>query len=89
MLFAIKIINPSLEKQLIFTSMSQTRLEAHYENRTYYFYLISKSPNKISINAYSTEYTFLKTEKGWENAPTNKNMMAYGLIAVMIQVVGA
>lgn len=68
-----------------FARMSQPRLEAHFENRVYYFTLTSKTPEKISISMYSTDYTFVKTEKGWENATSNKNQMAGGLIRAVVE----
>lgn len=64
--------------------MSQTRLEAHFENRVYYFVVTSKTPEKISISMYSTAYTFIRTDKGWENAVANKNLMVQGLVDAVI-----
>lgn len=68
--------------------MEQPRQEAHYENRIYYFRLIHKTDKQVTVNLYSTEYTFIKTEKGWLNAPSNNNEMVEGLINSLIRTIG-
>jgi len=67
--------------------MSQPNLEAPYENRVYYFNIISHDARQVSINMYSTLYIFVKAGDSWENHPNNKNNMVPGLIDSVIHVV--
>lgn len=70
----------------IFAAMEKAKPEATFENRVYYFNIVSKSPEKLVVNMYSTEYTFLLRETGWENAGTNKNIMIQGLVDAVVLV---
>lgn len=63
------------------------KLEAHYENRVYFFVVEKKDPTEISINMYGTPYTFVKTDKGWVNRFGNKMHMVQGLVDAVIEVV--
>lgn len=63
------------------------KLEAHYENRIYFFTVTAKTATEISIDMYTTPYTFIKTEKGWENRMGNKMNMVPGLIEAVIKAV--
>ena len=57
--------------------------EAHFENRIYYFKLISKSKDEVVINSYNTVYTFRKQGEVWKNH-SNKMNMIQGLINAVI-----
>jgi hypothetical protein len=65
--------------------MSQ-RLEAHFENRIYYYFIIADSkPGELKISMYGTPYTFIKSGGRWVNHPSNPLEMKSGLIgAVML-----
>lgn len=63
------------------------KLEAHFENRVYYFIVVNKGNEEISINMYGTPYTFLKKDQGWLNHPGNKMNMVQGLINAVIETV--
>lgn len=65
--------------------MSAKKLEAHFEFRVYYFTLVRRDNTHISIEMYSTPYTFVKVKDQWENHPGNKNNMAPGLINAVIE----
>jgi len=65
--------------------MSAKRLEAHFEHRTFYFYLTHKEDKSITIDMYNTPYTLIQTGAGWENHPSNKNNMSKGLILAVIE----
>lgn len=64
------------------------RLEAHHQNRIYYFQLLDKKPNEVSISMYNTPYTFVPVGERWENGRTNKMNMADGLIAAVMAAAG-
>jgi hypothetical protein len=64
------------------------RLEAHFENRIYYFYLTERKPNEIHIKMYNTPYIFITGEEGWINSPVNKMVMAQGLVNAVIEALG-
>jgi len=68
--------------------MDKQKLEAQFENRVYYFYTVSKAPERVVINMYSTEYIFVHKETGWENAGSNKNIMVQGLVEAVIHTLG-
>lgn len=61
-----------------------TKLEAHFENRIYFFVIEKKEAGEITVNLYGTQYTFEKTEKGWMNKKGNKMNMVPGLIQAVI-----
>ncbi|PWG78384.1 hypothetical protein [Pararcticibacter amylolyticus] len=63
------------------------RLEAHFENRVYYFYLESQSDDEIFIRMYKTPYLFIKHNKTWINATSNKMAMADGLIEAVVKAI--
>lgn len=64
-----------------------TKLEAHYENRIYFFLVKSKSPEEVSIDMYGTPYTFTKKAGKWSNKIGNKMNMVTGLIDAVITTV--
>jgi len=64
------------------------RLEAHFENRIYYFYVVEKKPEELSITMYSTPFTFVKKEKGWENVMANRQQMTLPLIQQVVAAAG-
>lgn len=65
--------------------MEKAKLEARFENRVYYFTITAKSADKLVINMYSTEYAFQLKDTHWENAVSNKNMMAQGLVDAVVE----
>lgn len=64
-----------------------TKLEAHYENRIYFFLVKSKSTEEVSIDMYGTPYTFTKKTGKWLNKTGNKMNMGNGLIDAVITTV--
>lgn len=70
-------------------TMSKQILEAHYENRVYYFNVINKDSKQIAINMYSTPYIFVKVDNKWENHANNKNNMVQGLVDVVVATLEA
>lgn len=63
------------------------KLAAHYENRTYFFKIVNKSADEISIDMYGTAYTFVKKNTQWANKTGNKMNMVQGLIDAVILTV--
>ena len=63
---------------------SMTKLEAHFENRIYFFVVKSKNPDEVSIDMYGTPYTFIKKAGKWENRIGNKMNMVSGLIDAVV-----
>ncbi|RXK81321.1 hypothetical protein [Filimonas effusa] len=61
-----------------------TKLEAHFENRIYFFIVKNKSSDEVSIDMYGTPYTFIKKAGKWENRTGNKMNMVSGLIDAVI-----
>jgi hypothetical protein len=64
------------------------RLEAHYQNRTYYFNLVDKKPSEVVISMYGTLYTFVPAGVRWENSRANKMNMSDGLIVAVLVAIG-
>ncbi|GGH73670.1 hypothetical protein HNQ91_003702 [Filimonas zeae] len=60
------------------------KLEAHFENRIYFFVIEKKEPNELTVNLYGTQYTFEKTDKGWMNKKGNRMNMVPGLIKAVV-----
>lgn len=60
--------------------------EAHFENRIYFFKLISKSKEEVVINSYNTLYTFRKTGDTWMNHSNRMNMIQGLINAVIAEV---
>ncbi|GAB3922229.1 hypothetical protein [Mucilaginibacter myungsuensis] len=60
------------------------RLEAHHENRIYYFTVTDKKPGELSISMYQTPYTFLEKDGVWVNSLGNKMNMVTPLIAAVV-----
>ncbi|PTQ96606.1 hypothetical protein C8P68_10491 [Mucilaginibacter yixingensis] len=65
------------------------KLAAHYENRTYYFYIVDKKPGELSIRMYDTPYIFIRKNDTWENHSTNKMAMTGPLIQIVAETAGA
>ena len=63
-------------------------LVAINEAREYFFTINSKDKDRVTVTMYNTEYTFIRTAKGWENASSNKNNAASGLINGVIKAMG-
>ncbi len=63
------------------------RLEAHFENRIYYFSTTSRTATEIRIVMYSTNYIFEFTDEGWRNATVNRMMMDNGLIQAVVEAI--
>lgn len=68
-------------------NINTERLEAHFENRIYYFQLVSKAENEIKITMYNTPYTFVKKDDVWMNSSLNAMNMNKDLIAVVVNTV--
>lgn len=63
------------------------KIEAHYENRIYYFNIVDQKPTSISISMYSTDYTFVQVGERWVNHQSNKlEMSAYVIAAILVAV---
>lgn len=60
--------------------------EAHFENRVYFFKLISKTKEEVVIQSYNTIYTFRKQGDKWVNHANRMNMVP-GLINAVIETV--
>lgn len=67
--------------------MISGKLEAHYQNRIFYFYLVKKEPEWVQITMYDTSYTFIKVGDDWVNAPGNRFNMEPKLIKEVIKVI--
>lgn len=61
--------------------------EAHFENRTYYFTLLSKTDNEIRIEMYNTLYVISKSGNGWENHVNNRFNLNPRLITVLADTI--
>lgn len=70
-----------------FCGMS-AKLEAHYENRTYYFFVTSQDANELRITMYSTPYTFIRKDDEWINHSVNQMQMVQPLINAVIEAAG-
>lgn len=68
--------------------MGSERLQAHYENRIYYFNLIKKDAERVVVNLYSTEYALEKKDGTWQNAVSNKNNLSDGLLSAVLRTIG-
>ncbi|WP_158825870.1 hypothetical protein [Mucilaginibacter lacusdianchii] len=64
-----------------------TRLEAHYDDRVYYFTVVEKSPQKIVIEMYKAPYIFLQQDGVWRNDVANQLQMVDGLIAAVVKAI--
>jgi len=60
-------------------------LEAHFENRIYFFKALKNEKEEVKINMYNTEYVFRKEDGKWINHQ-NKMNMNVNLIAEVIRV---
>lgn len=67
--------------------MSQ-RLEAHFENRIYYFTVENKKPGELKISMYGTSYTFVKNGERWINHQSNIMEMKNGLVGAVMLAAG-
>lgn len=64
------------------------RLEAHYQNRIYYFFVTEKKDSEFSIDMYKTPYTFLKKDSEWQNHSANKMQMINPLVQIVAAAAG-
>lgn len=64
------------------------RLEAHFENRTYYFTIETGKPGELKISMYGTLYTFIKSGERWINHPSNLMEMKIGLVGAVMLAAG-
>lgn len=64
------------------------RLEAHYQNRIYYFTVVDRKPAAITIAMYTTIYTFVQVGERWVNHGSNKMEMSGDLIAAVLVAAG-
>ncbi len=62
-------------------------LEAHYDDRIYYFTVETKGAKEIIIQMYNTHYNFVKTEKGWVNGNGNRFKATQGLVDSIIETI--
>ncbi|MBN9296002.1 MAG: hypothetical protein J0I41_03275 [Filimonas sp.] len=60
--------------------------EAHFENRIYFFKLVSKTKDEIKVEMYSTPYTLVKQEDKWRNH-NNKMNLTQGLVDAVVKAV--
>lgn len=68
--------------------MENSRTSAHFENREYFYTLISKSPTEVKVRLYSTDYLLIKDKEGkWVNHHSSRNAMSAGLIQAVIEAV--
>ena len=65
-----------------------TRLEAHYDDRVYYFTVVEQSPQKVIIEMYKAPYVFLNKDGVWVNDTANQLQMVDGLIAAVVKAIG-
>lgn len=65
---------------------SGERLEAHFENRIYYFYLLSIKEKDVRITMYNTRYIFQLKEGEWVNSNLNFMNMSPKLMNVVLKV---
>lgn len=63
------------------------KLEAHYQNRTYYFFITEKKPLEVAIEMYNTRYSLIKKGEHWVNHPSNKMEMSTGLTQAVIEAI--
>jgi len=61
------------------------KLAADTGDRIFYFYIVQKKENELSITMYSTPYTFIRDETGWRNASSNYFSMADHLINAVVK----
>lgn len=69
--------------------MTNEKLAANTENRTFYFYVVLQKENEITISMYNTNYTLVKVDDKWQNASGNYFSMAQHLIDAVIKTVFA
>lgn len=65
-----------------------TRLEAHYDDRIYYFTVLERQPSKVVIEMYKAAYVFVNKDGKWLNDVSNPLQMVEGLIAAVITAIG-
>ncbi|RFZ94047.1 hypothetical protein D0C36_00345 [Mucilaginibacter conchicola] len=65
-----------------------TKYEAHYEDRTFYFFITSKEPDEIRITMYGAVYTLVKKDDEWKNHSTNQMIMVPGLVNAVVAAAG-
>lgn len=66
----------------------ENRLEAHFENRTYYFFITDKKAGEFSIEMYKAPYTFVRKNDVWDNHPGNKQNMVPALMQIVATAAG-
>jgi hypothetical protein len=64
------------------------RLEAHYQNRIYYFFVKEKKDGELWIEMYKTPYYFVKKDGVWQNHSSNKMNMIDPLIEIVAAAAG-
>lgn len=62
-------------------------MEAHFENRIYYFNLEKHTTDTIIVIMYSTIYTLIKKDGEWINDTSNRMAMSAGLIQAVVAAV--
>ena len=67
--------------------MTNEKLAAHTENRTFYFYIVNRKETELVITMYNTTYILVKDGDRWRNATSNYFSMAQHLIDAVIQTV--
>ncbi|BAV05286.1 hypothetical protein SAMN05421788_105254 [Filimonas lacunae] len=60
------------------------KLEAHYENRVYFFTIVSKKADEVAIMMYGTSYILVKVNGEWRNKIGNKMNLVPGLVDAVI-----
>lgn len=62
-------------------------LEAHYDDRIYFFTFESKGPKEMVVQMYNTHYNFVKAENGWINGNGNRFKAVQGLVDAIITTI--
>lgn len=62
-------------------------MEAHYDDRIYYFNTISINKTEIVVELYKTTYTFTKVDGRWQNHTSNRMTMRQELLEVIVALV--
>ncbi|HEY0298804.1 MAG TPA: hypothetical protein VGB84_06250 [Arachidicoccus sp.] len=62
-------------------------MEAHFENRIYFFDIISKDKNEVVVELYKMTYTFVKVDGRWRNHVNNRMVMRQELLEVIVGLV--
>ncbi|MCX2429894.1 hypothetical protein [Pedobacter sp. GR22-10] len=65
--------------------MSTHRLEAHYQDKTFFFKTVSINKDEVRIEMYGTIYILVKTGDQWQNHSSSRYELASGLIGAVLE----